>query len=267
MRPYAAVFRMRFIAGLQYRTAALAGLATQFAWGLMQLLAFAAFYRADASAFPMTFGQTASYIWLQQAFLSLFMTWFFDADIFDAILSGSIAYELARPTDLYSRWFCQSAATRLSKALLRCVPVLVFALLVPGDMRLTLPGSVPRLLLFLLSAGLSLGVVVGFVMLVYIACFFTLNAYGMRVMAVGLSDFLAGAVIPLPFFPPVVRGVVELLPFASMQNAPLRVWVGHIAGAEAIRVIALQVFWLVALVWLGRKLMVRALKRVIVQGG
>ena len=54
--------------------AALAGLATQFAWGFMELLAFSAFYRADPTAFPMSFEQTVSYIWLQQAFLALFMT-------------------------------------------------------------------------------------------------------------------------------------------------------------------------------------------------
>ena len=119
MRPYAAVLRMRFTAGLQYRAAALAGLIMQFAWGFMQLLAFQAFYRADAAAFSMTFQQMASYIWLQQALLALFMSWFFDADIFESILSGSIAYELARPVDLYSRWFCQSAGTRLAKAALR----------------------------------------------------------------------------------------------------------------------------------------------------
>ena len=42
MRAYAAVFRMKFAGGLQYRAAALAGLATQFAWGFMELLAFSA---------------------------------------------------------------------------------------------------------------------------------------------------------------------------------------------------------------------------------
>ena len=39
--------------GLQYRAAALAGIVTQFAWGFLEILMFRAFYRADASAFPM----------------------------------------------------------------------------------------------------------------------------------------------------------------------------------------------------------------------
>ena len=58
--------------GLQYRAAAAAGVLTQFTWGFMELLVFRAFYKADASAFPMSFEAVTSYIWLQQAFLAQF---------------------------------------------------------------------------------------------------------------------------------------------------------------------------------------------------
>ena len=267
MRAYAAVFRMKFTGGLQYRAAALAGLATQFAWGFMELLAFSAFYRADPTAFPMSFEQTVSYIWLQQAFLALFMTWFFDRDIFDAILSGSIAYELARPADLYFRWFAQSAASRLSRAVLRCFPVLIVAFLLPGPLRMSGPASPAQLLLFLLSMSLSLVVVVSFSMLIYISAFHTLSPVGVRLMAAVTADFLAGGTVPLPFFPPALQTIAELMPFAAMQNMPLRLYSGHIAGAEAAQGIALQVFWAAALILLGRALMKRALGRVTVQGG
>ena len=37
MKAYLSFFRIRFLAGLQYRTAAWAGIATQFAWGGMNL--------------------------------------------------------------------------------------------------------------------------------------------------------------------------------------------------------------------------------------
>ncbi len=55
MKKYFSFFRLRFAMGLQYRVAALAGIATQFAWGFMQIMVFHAFYQTDASAFPMTF--------------------------------------------------------------------------------------------------------------------------------------------------------------------------------------------------------------------
>ena len=105
MRKYISFFRIRFIAGLQYRAAAWAGIATQFAWGGMNILMFRAFYEEGSNAFPMPFDSLSTYIWLQQAFLALFMAWFFDTEIFDSIVSGNIAYELCRPINIYNMWF------------------------------------------------------------------------------------------------------------------------------------------------------------------
>ena len=48
MKKYWSFFRMRFLGGLQYRAAALAGCITQFAWGFLEILMFHAFYRADS---------------------------------------------------------------------------------------------------------------------------------------------------------------------------------------------------------------------------
>ena len=267
MKKYLAIFRIRFINALQYRAAAMAGMATQFAWGFMEIFAFAAFYRTSPGDFPMEFSQTVSYIWMQQAFLALFMMWFWENDIASAITEGSIAYELVRPVDLYSRWFCQAAANRLARAALRCVPILLVAFIIPEPYRMSLPPNVGQLMLFLFSAVLSLGVVVAFSMLMYVSLFYTLSPMGTRLIVVVLSDFLAGATVPLPFFPAPVRSVVELLPFAAMQNMPLRIYGGNIAGADAWRGIALQVFWVIALLAVGRFTMNRALKKVIVQGG
>jgi len=267
MKKYRAIFRIRFSNALQYRAAALAGMATQFAWGFMEIFAFAAFYRVSPAALPMEFSQTVSYIWIQQAFLALFMMWFWENDIAKSITEGSIAYEMVRPVDLYSRWFCQISANRLARAVLRCAPILIVALVVPEPYRLSLPQSLPQLSMFLLSAALALSVVVSFSMLTYISLFYTLSPMGVRLVIAVATDFLAGATIPLPFFPEPVRAVVELLPFAAMQNMPLRIYSGNIAGTDALRGILLQIMWLAVLLLIGRIAMRRALKRVVVQGG
>ncbi|MCL2078314.1 MAG: ABC-2 family transporter protein [Oscillospiraceae bacterium] len=267
MKKYFAVFRIRFINALQYRAAALAGMATQFAWGFMEIFAFAAFYRANPDAFPMEFSQTVSYIWMQQAFLALFMMWFWEHDIAASITEGGIAYEMVRPVDLYGRWFCQASANRLARTALRCAPILIVAFIVPEPYKMALPPNAEQLFLFLLSAMLALGVVIAFSILMYISLFYTLSTTGVRIIAAVLSDFLAGGVIPLPFFPEPIRAVAEILPFAAMQNMPLRIYGGNIAGTDALAGIILQIFWLVALLLAGRFLMARALKKVIVQGG
>ncbi|MCL1849034.1 MAG: ABC-2 family transporter protein [Clostridiales bacterium] len=267
MKKYLGVFCIRFINALQYRTAAAAGVATQFAWGFMEITAFSVFYRANPSAFPMAFHQMTSYIWMQQAFLALYMMWFWEEDISAAIMDGAIAYDMVRPVDLYFRWFSQAAGSRLARAVLRCAPILIVAFIVPEPYRMSLPPDLARLCLFVLSSMLSLGVVVAFSMLIYVSLFYTLSPMGVRQIIAMVSDFLAGATIPLPFFPEPVRAVVELLPFASMQNMPLRIYSGHISGGAVWTGIGLQCFWLATLLYLGRLAMGSALKRVIVQGG
>ena len=267
MRKYLAFFRLRFSMDLQYRAAAFAGVITQFAWGTMEILMFRAFYQADASAFPMSFQATASYVWMQQAFLALFMAWMMENDIFDAILNGNIAYELCRPINIYRMWFARSLANRFAKALLRCLPILLTAMLLPAPYGLMMPVNPEAFLLFFLTLLLGTGVTVSFCMLIYMTTFFTISPMAIRMIAISGVEFLSGAVIPLPFFPDKIRHVLELLPFASMQNVPLRIYSGDLTGACMWQAVFLQVFWLAALTLAGEFLNMLAMKRITVQGG
>ena len=267
MRKYLSFFRIRFIAGLQYRAAAWAGVATQFAWGGLNILMFRAFYESAENVFPMPFSSLSSYIWLQQAFLALFMAWFFDNEIFDSIVSGNIAYELCRPCDIYGMWFTKNLAIRISRAVLRCMPILVFAFILPHPYNIGLPSDFLSFALFVLSMVLGLLVIVAFSMLIYISAFYTISPMGIRILATSVIEFFAGALIPIPFFPEKLQPIIYALPFASMQNTPFLIYTGYLSGAEAIKSIALQLFWLVVLYAFGRVIIKHALKKVVVQGG
>ncbi|WBW97727.1 ABC transporter permease [Oceanirhabdus sp. W0125-5] len=267
MKMYISVFRIRFINNLQYRAVAFSGIITNFLWGLMQILAFRAIYRSGNSNLPMEFSQTVSYIWMSQALIVLFKVVFGDEEIYSAIRTGSIAYELVRPMDLYGRWFCQSAANRVAFTMLNGFPALLVAFIMPKQYRMSLPHNFGVFFLFLLSTVLALCVVVAFAMLIYISLFYTLSHRGIKIIVTAFTTFLSGGVIPLPFFPEQVLTVVELLPFAAMQNMPLRIYTGDIVGADALKGIAFQVFWFSALLLIGQFTMRRTLKKVIVQGG
>lgn len=267
MKTYLSVFRIRFIATLQYRFATLAGLVTQFVWGFMEILVYAAFYKVNAAAFPMEFSQIVSYIWMQQAFLPLFSLSFWDWEFSDAIESGSISYELVRPVDLYGRWFFQAAAKRLARVMLRCIPAFLVAFFLPEPYRMVLPPDFVQLLLFFMSVLLALCVVVAFSMLMYISVFYTLSSRGTKLVVGLIADFFAGMVILLPFFPEALQNVIRFLPFAAMQNMPLRIYSGNIAGMEAVIGITLQVLWIVILLMIGKFTIRRALSKVVVQGG
>ena len=82
-----------------------------------------------------------------------------------------------------------------------------------------------------------------------------------------MVEFFAGAVIPLPFFPESLQKVMDLLPFASMQNVALRIYSGSMTAGQMQKTIFLQIFWSAALLLMGSLLCRYAEKKLTIQGG
>lgn len=228
---------------------------------------FRSFYRTDAASFPMSLSAIASYIWLHHAFLAFFDAWMMENDIFDSIINGNIAYELCRPISIYNMRFARSIATQLARAVLRCFPILIVAVFIPSPYGIDVPASPMHFFLFLLTLFLGLAVTVTFCLLIYVLAFFTISPQGLRMVFTSCVEFFAGAAIPLPFFPDKIQAIMELLPFASMQNVALRIYSASMSRAEIERAILLQMFWLATIVITGKLLCRFSEKRVIVQGG
>lgn len=98
-------------------------------------------------------------------------------------------------------WFIKNIASRLAKALLGFFPVMIFSFLLPYPYKFTPQINLGTFLIFILSMFLALLVVVGFIMLIYISAFYTLNPMGIRIVLISLCDFLSGAIIPLLLLP------------------------------------------------------------------
>jgi ABC-2 type transport system permease protein len=264
---YLSVFRIRFTSSLQYRTAALAGVATQFFWGFVLIMVYIAFYSSSDLEPPISLPQLVTYVWLQQSFLAFIMLWYRDDELFRLITTGNIAYELCRPGELYGFWYAKLLAQRMAGALLRCLPILVAASFLPSPYRMMLPPDFLSGVLFIISLLLGLLVLVAISMFIYISVFYTMSPYGSLLMFTVVGEFLAGMIIPVPLMPEWLQDVVYLFPFSWTADFPFRVYSGHFSRTEAAIGILLQLVWLVVLVTTGRRLMLRALRRVVVQGG
>ncbi|ULL13961.1 ABC transporter permease [Paenibacillus sp. H1-7] len=267
MNAYLSVWKLRFINGLQYRAAALAGMATQLFFGFIFIMIFIAFYSQSTVQPPISLQELVAYIWLQQVFLAFVMLWFRDNEIFQLITSGNIAYELCRPCDIYPFWYSKLLAQRLSSAILRCFPILIVAFLLPHPYRLTLPPSLSTLALFLVTLMLGLLVVVSISMLIYISVFWTMSPTGSILMIAIAGEFFAGMVIPVPLMPQWMQTITYALPFRWTTDFPFRVYSGQIPQTEALWGILIQLAWLAVLVGFGRWWLRKALRQVVVQGG
>lgn len=267
MKAYWQYFRLNLVTGLQYRVAAYAGICTQFFFGFMYLMIFEAFYKSSGINPDFDFKHMVSYIWLQQAFLALILTWYRDNELFSLITSGNLAYELCRPIDLYWFWYAKLLAKRLASAVLRFAPILVVAALLPEPYRLSAPASASALLLFLVSLIIGVMLMVSLTMFVYLMTMKTLSGTGCLIIFAIVTEFLSGGVIPIPLMPQQLRSIVEILPFRYTADFPFRVYSGHIPPFDAALGIMVQCTWLAVVVAIGSAWMRYRLKRVAVQGG
>jgi len=248
---------------LQYRAAALAGIATQVFWGLLRIMILSAFYRSVSTPMPMTLAQVVSYVWLSQALLRL-IPWHVDQDIAGMIREGTVAYELVRPLDLYGFWFARISASLAAPSLLRSLPLSAAAMLFLG---LQPPASLRSGLFFLLSLILALLLSSALVTLMSASLFWTLSGEGMSHLVPPLGWLLSGMVIPLPLFPEWAQRLVAVLPFRGMMDTPFRLYLGLVPTGQVLQELGHQLLWTTILVLLGRWALSRGVKLLKVQGG
>jgi ABC-2 type transport system permease protein len=262
-RGYAAIFSARFRMLLQYRAAAVAGFGTQLFWGLIRMMIFTAFYASSTQAQPMSLREAITYLWLVQAMFAM-IPWSVDAEVRTLIRSGTVAYEMLRPLDLYTLWYCRGIATRLAPTTLRAAPMFVIAILFFG---MGLPPSVGSGLGWLLCTFAALLLSSAVSTLVVISMLFTISGDGIARFVSPLIMTLSGMLVPLPLMPHWAQSTLNFLPFRDLADVPFRVYMGHIPPGQIGTALLHQAAWIAVLVLLGRTLLARAARRMVVQGG
>ena len=267
IKPYISLLKVRFLNGMQYRAAAIGGIATQFFWGLMLIFIYRAFYGDAASAGGFSYKDLVSFIWLQQAFLAFIFLYDWDAELLEMITTGGISYELCRPVNLYHIWYVKLLSKRLASGIMRFGPVMALGFLMPYPYNLSPPQSPLSFLLFIATLFLGLLLLVALSMIIYISIFKTMSPVG-SITAFGIvGEFFAGMTIPIPLMPDWLQRVCFILPFRWTSDLPLRVYSGNIGITEALAGIAVQSLWITALVLTGMLIMKRITHLSVVQGG
>lgn len=266
MRAYWALFAARARSLFQYRAAAFAGIVTQWVFGYMMICVLAAFYGLDsASSQPMTYAQTVSYTWLGQAMLGM-LPWNIDVETGDSVRSGAVAYDLARPLDLYTHWFARAIALRTAPTLLRAVPIFIIASLLPADIALRWP-DLAGLAAWLSATLGALLLSCAVTLLMQSSLFWTVTGDGVTRIMPHIVTLLSGMIIPLPLMPNWLQPFLRVQPFAGLVSLPGQLFCGALPPDAVWGILALQAAWTVVFVLLGRLVVRRGLTKLTVAGG
>ena len=86
-------------------------------------------------------------------------------------------------------------------------------------------------------------------------------------LVIGMVSFFSGMYVPLPLFPEWLQPLLHALPFRGLVDVPFRLYLGHIDPRDTLAVLGPQLVWTGVLIVLGRVLLARGRRRLVVQGG
>lgn len=266
MKSYLSYFRLRFITNLQYRMEAVAGICTQMFFALIFIMIYLAFYESGGDT-PMKWQELVNYLWLQQAFFALVYPFDRENELLSMIKNGNLAYELVRPQDFYFKWYIKMLSKRLVAVLLRFIPLLILANILPYPFHLSIPYSVGNLVMFITSLLLGLFLVTSLNLLMHILTMFTLDEKGTLITYNVIAEILTGSVIPIPFFPKWLKHLAEHLPFRFTGDFPFRIYSNSIPLEEGYSLIIGSIIWIIITILIGYSISRVSLRKAVIQGG
>ena len=246
-----------------YPGATWAGVFTNTFFGFLIADILLAVYEERDSVGSYDARDAVTYTWLAQGLLMTVFIWGW-YEVALRVQSGDVATDLQRPLDLQAYWLAQDLGRGAYHALFRGVPPFVLGAFF-FDVRL--PGEPLLWPAFVVSVTLAVVVSFAFRFLFNLAAFWLLDYRGVGVLAMVLSTFFSGQIVPVPFFPQWLETLAWALPFASMVQAPIEVFLGHAEGLELAGLLLLQSAWAGALLLLGRAVLRAGMRKLVVQGG
>ncbi len=190
---------------------------------------------------------------------------FLQTEVFigDRIRRGTIVNELKRPVGLMAHTYCHELGWVLFNSLTKALPVAVLGYLFFNT---SFPGPVNGLV-FVLSVFLSFNMVFLFAYSTAMLVFWTKVDWSIRMMRNTLTNLFSGVLFPLYLLPPDIKAFFDLLPFQSMVDGPVQIFMMRATGMEALKILGKQLAWIAVFAVLASLAWRKARTKLTVQGG
>lgn len=181
----------------------------------------------------------------------------------ERIRKGTIVNELKRPVSIRLQSYAHKAGEAFFKLFTRGLPVLLVGALF---FNVTLPSPL-YIAVFLVSLFLSFNLVFSFSYLTAMLVFWTKIDWSVRMMRTTVQNLFSGVLFPLYLLPDGLKTLFDILPFQSMADGPISIFLMQRTGTDALMVLGKQLFWIVILLVAGELAWRKARKKLTVQGG
>lgn len=180
------------------------------------------------------------------------------------IRDGKIALELIRPYSYQMVKYARAFGEAIFRMIFFALPAGIIIYLIRP---FSLPPNMNACILFLLAMMGSFIINAQISMLMGFVVFFTKSTSGIYKAKRVVMDLFSGLLIPISFYPQWAIDIIKLFPFQAVSFLPNLIYLGKVTGVAALKVLALQVFWIAVLGVVGMLFWRFAVRNVVIQGG
>lgn len=187
-----------------------------------------------------------------------------DQEMAYEVIEGKIAMDFIKPVSVQWMWLARAMGESAFRLILLTAPTaIIVTLLFP-----VLPPSCTLNFFLFILAAIGSFFIMGALNFIIGTCAIPLTSILALIRAkFWLIELLSGLLIPLSFFPRSLQFVSSLLPFEHIAYTPLQIYLGRLPLNETLRLLALEYFWVVALLLLGHLWWMRATRKITIHGG
>ena len=187
-----------------------------------------------------------------------------DQEMAYEVIEGKIAMDLIKPVSVQWMWLARAMGESAFRLILLTAPTaIIVTLLFP-----VLPPSSPLNFALFFIAAVGSFFIMGALNFIIGTCAIPLTSILALIRAkFWLIELLSGLLIPLSFFPRPLQVISSWLPFEHIANTPLQIYLGRLSLTQTFRLLAIEYFWVAALLFLGHLWWTRATRKITIHGG
>jgi ABC-2 type transport system permease protein len=262
-RLYVAFARVGFVNTLAYRLRYYTGIVTYFIYVSVYYFIWKAIYAHSASIEGFDFAHLLTYIGVGWIIRSFYFN-NIDQELAYQVIEGRLAMDLIKPVNIQMMYVARAVGESVFRLALLTIPTAVVLFLVYP---LRLPAGWGHAGVFLVSVCMS--------SLIVAAINFAVGTFALRLQSIlgllrakfFLLELFSGLLLPMTFFPHALQKALDFLPFQYISYVPMLIYLGKLNGGGLARAIAIQIFWVAALLALGDALWRWSTRKLIIQGG
>ena len=248
---------------MTYRTATLAGLVTNFFFGILRASILVALYGTSTEVDGIGINAAITYAAMTQAvigYLSLF-SWF---DLMVTVYTGEIASDLLKPINYIGFWMAKDLGRAVVHLVFRGFTVMagysiIFDLVWPKGIKHWVATGAVMFFSWLISFLWRF--------LINLSSFWSPDTRGILRLLYALSWFFSGFLMPLRFFPDWVVRLSYLTPFPHMLNTVVEIYLGILQGPQILQALAFQLLWVFILFLIVQIVLRAGIRRLVILGG